>query len=54
MIQVAAQLTELLFLRDCRFDPAASDQHSARMEQNGDVILAGLRWDVEQMGLPGK
>jgi K+-sensing histidine kinase KdpD len=53
VIQVAAQLTELLFLRDCRFDPAASDQHRARMEQNGDVILAGLRWDVEQMGLPG-
>jgi len=53
VMQVAAQLTELLSLRDCRFDPAVSDGHGARMEQNGEVVLAGMRWGVEQMGLPG-
>src|SRR5665213_2794885 len=53
VMQVAAQLIDLLFLRDCRFDPAASDQHRAYMTQDGDVFLAGMRWGVEQMGLPG-
>jgi K+-sensing histidine kinase KdpD len=53
VMQVAAQLIDLLFLRDCRFDPAASDQHGAYMTQGGDVLLAGMRWGVEQMGLPG-
>ena len=53
VMQVAAQLIDLLFLRDCRFDPAAADQHRAYMTQNGDVFLAGMRWGVEQMGLPG-
>ena len=54
VMQVAAQLIDLLFLRDCRFDPAASDQHRAYMTQNGDVFLGGLRWGVERMGLPGR
>jgi K+-sensing histidine kinase KdpD len=53
VMQVAAQLIDLLFLRDCRFDPAGSDKHGARMTQDGDVFLAGMRWGVEQMGLPG-
>lgn len=54
VMQVAAQLTDLLSLRDCRFDPAASDRHSSRMGQSGDVVLAGMRWGVEEMGLPGR
>jgi len=54
VMQVAAQLSELLFLRDCRFDSAASDHHNACLMQNGDVILAGMRWAVDQMGLPGR
>jgi K+-sensing histidine kinase KdpD len=54
VMQVAAQLIDLLFLRDCRFEPAASDQHGAHMTQDGDVILAGMLWRVEQMGLPGR
>jgi K+-sensing histidine kinase KdpD len=53
VMQVAAQLIDLLFLRDCRFDPAASDKHGAYMTQDGDVFIAGMRWGVEQMGLPG-
>jgi K+-sensing histidine kinase KdpD len=53
VMQVAAQLTDLLFLRDCRFEPAASKEHGAYMTQDGDVFLAGMRWGVEQMGLPG-
>ena len=54
VMQVAAQLIDLLFLRDCRFDPAASDKHGAYMTQDGDVFLGGMRWGVEQMGLPGR
>ncbi len=53
VMQVATQLADLLFLRDCRFDPAGSEQSVARLTQNGDVILAGMRWGVDQMGLPG-
>jgi K+-sensing histidine kinase KdpD len=53
VMQVAAQLIDLLFLRDCRFDPAASDKHGAYIKQDGDVILAGRRWGVDRMGLPG-
>jgi K+-sensing histidine kinase KdpD len=53
VMQVAAELIDLLFLRDCRFDPAASTQPVARLYQNGDVLLAGMRWGVDQMGLPG-
>jgi K+-sensing histidine kinase KdpD len=51
---VAAQLTDLLSLRHCRFDPAASDQPGARIWQNGDVFLGAVPWGVEQMGLPGR
>ncbi len=54
VMRVAAQLRDLLFLRDCRFDPAVSEQHRAVLTQDGDVILAGMRWGVEQMGLPGQ
>jgi K+-sensing histidine kinase KdpD len=53
VMQVAAQLIDLLFLRDCRFEPAASDRNSAQLKQNGEVVLAGMSWGVERMGLPG-
>jgi K+-sensing histidine kinase KdpD len=53
VMQVAVQLTDLLFLRDCRFDPAGSNRRGAYMTQDGDVFLAGMRWGVDQMGLPG-
>jgi K+-sensing histidine kinase KdpD len=53
VMQVAAQLIDLLFLRDCLFDPAVSDNNTAQLKQNGDVFLAGMRWGVEKMGLPG-
>jgi K+-sensing histidine kinase KdpD len=53
VMQVAAQLIDLLFLRDCRFDPNASGKNGAHMTQQGDVFLGGLRWGVERMGLPG-
>ena len=54
VMQVAVQLSDLLFLRDCRFDPAASHHHNACLLQDGDVVLAGMRWGVDQMGLPGR
>ena len=53
VIEVATQLIDLLSLRDCRFESAESNRPGARMGKNGDVFLAGMRWDVEKMGLPG-
>jgi K+-sensing histidine kinase KdpD len=53
VMQVAAQLIDLLFLRDCRFDPAGSDKNATQLRQNGDVFLGGMRWGVDKMGLPG-
>jgi Domain of unknown function (DUF4118) len=54
ILAVANELRVLLSLRDCRFDVALSDRHPARIERNGDVILANRRWGVDGMGLPGQ
>jgi hypothetical protein len=54
ILAVANELRTLLFLRECRFEVAPSDHHPARIERNGDVILANMRWGVDHMGLPGK
>jgi K+-sensing histidine kinase KdpD len=44
IMQVAAALTRLLHLRDCRFDSDLSPPSRTHIEGNGDVILAGGRW----------
>jgi hypothetical protein len=54
ILAVADELRALLFLRTCRFELALSARHPARIERNGDVILASMRWGVDHMGLPGK
>ena len=53
-IRVAHYLTELLSLVDCRFDYSASSEHPPILERTGEVIIAGLVWGTDDMGLPGK
>jgi hypothetical protein len=54
ILAVANELRTLLALRDCWFDLAQSEHRPARIERNGDVVLANRRWGVDNMGLPGK
>ncbi|ACZ83473.1 DUF4118 domain-containing protein [Streptosporangium roseum] len=51
---VAAQLTDLLGLRGCRFEYGSLIGHPPRLEQDGTVIWDRRRWDVERLGLPDR
>ena len=51
--QTTASLTQLLSLRARRFDRALSDPPLAQIQSNGDVALAGMRWPVREIGIPG-
>jgi hypothetical protein len=46
-------LTRILELRACRFDPLVAEPPLARIQPGGEVLHVGLRWPVEEMGLPG-
>jgi hypothetical protein len=46
-------LRDLLDLRDCRFDVRPSSPPRARILASGDVVHVGLRWPVEESGIPG-
>jgi hypothetical protein len=46
-------LRDLLDLRDCRFDVRPSSPPMARILASGDVVHVGLRWPVEESGIPG-
>lgn len=46
-------LVGLLHLRSCRYEGGLSDRVRLRIEHDGQVILGGRVWGVEQMGLPG-
>jgi K+-sensing histidine kinase KdpD len=52
--RAAAELTQLLGLKDCRFETQMSKRHPARIEHSGVVALGGLRWAVNRSGLPGR
>jgi K+-sensing histidine kinase KdpD len=55
VIEVATDaLTELLYLRSCRFVDGVSRQRLTRIEHDGTVHLGAFRWGVHQMGLPGR
>ena len=55
IMAVATELTQILALRDCRYEPySAVDRPSARIERNGEVTLGRFRWGVDSMGLPTK
>lgn len=51
--QTTKSLTRLLSLRVCRFDRALADPPLARIEANGEVVHAGMRWPAHDIGLPG-
>jgi Domain of unknown function (DUF4118) len=53
VIRAAAELSELLYLRDCRFEPGVSDGHLPSLEPGGEVLISGRRWDAGDLGLPG-
>jgi len=55
IMAVAGELTQILALRDCRYEPYSPvDRPSARIERNGEVTLGQFRWGVDTMGLPTK
>jgi K+-sensing histidine kinase KdpD len=46
-------LVTLLTLRACRFDRTLSDPPLAQIQSNGDVAHVGMRWPVQEIGIPG-
>jgi hypothetical protein len=51
--QTNRSLVALLSLRSSRFDRTLSDPPLAQIQPNGDVAHVGLRWPVQEIGLPG-
>jgi len=51
---VAAQLRDVLVLRDCRFDPGPADPLLARIDASGAVSWGAIEWGTESLGLPAK
>jgi Domain of unknown function (DUF4118) len=50
--QVREQLTELLDLKGCRFEPGSLLGHPPRLEPDGTVLIGRHRWDIGRWGLP--
>lgn len=51
--QACVSLERLLTLRACRFDPLLSDPPLARIGGSGDVVLVGMQWPAQEIGIPG-
>jgi hypothetical protein len=51
---VDQELTSLLDLQACRFDPSFTDRPGPFIERAGSVSWGGLRWGFATMGLPAK
>ncbi|MFH8591501.1 DUF4118 domain-containing protein [Streptomyces rimosus] len=49
---VTQHLTELLHLRNCRFEYGSLLGHPARLEQDGSILLGRRRWDIDHRGWP--
>jgi hypothetical protein len=47
------ELIVLLQLRGCRFEAGAPTRPSMRIEHEGQVLLGGRVWRVDELGLPG-
>jgi hypothetical protein len=54
VIRAAAELSDLLHLRDCRFDRSPSDRRLPSLEPGGTVLVSGRAWEASELGLPGK
>jgi hypothetical protein len=50
--RVKAELTDLLQLRECRFEYGSLLGHPPRIERDGSVVWDRKRWDVDHSGLP--
>jgi hypothetical protein len=48
----AAQLRELLFLRDCRFTTGREAEGPARVTPGGEVTVGTEHWPTAELGLP--
>jgi hypothetical protein len=49
---VAEQLSELLFLVDCRFDPSAGHRDRPMLDRAGELHYGGMSWSARTQGLP--
>lgn len=54
IVAVRNELRDLLHLKDCTFSQKFVSRPRPRMERDGEVMMAGLRWGASRMGLPGK
>jgi K+-sensing histidine kinase KdpD len=50
---VQTELTDLLYLRGCRYEKHESAEMMACIERTGDVTVGRLRWRADTQGLPG-
>lgn len=51
---VNEELTRLLHLRACRFEPLPPAEPTAQLLRTGEVRVGDLRWAVHTQGLPGE
>lgn len=54
IVAVRNELRDLLFLQSCTFSTEFASRPRPRLERDGEVMMAGMRWGVSRMGLPGK
>jgi hypothetical protein len=54
ILAVANELTDLLGLRSCRFDPTFASDPGPFVERFGAVSWGALRWGFATMGLPAR
>jgi uncharacterized protein DUF4118 len=52
VLAVANELTDLLALRSCWFDPSFADEPGPFIERHGAVTWGALRWGFNTTGLP--
>ena len=51
--RVRKELVPLLHLRECRYESGATSHPMTQIEHDGQVVLGGRTWDVDELGLPG-
>jgi hypothetical protein len=54
---VGAELTDLLLLRECQWEPApyfGDDPPRWRLDRDGTVVIGEIAWEADRMGFPSK
>jgi K+-sensing histidine kinase KdpD len=54
LARVRDELVSLLGLRDCRFEAGTEARGMFSLEHDGQVLVSGRHWAVDQLGLPGR